>query len=1314
MRFAPVVLKVADRSGNGEVPRGSRRHRRTRSKPVLELLETRAFLAAVTEFPTLSTNALPAGVASGIVAVPGGNIWFTEPGVNKIGEITTSGVATDYAIPTPASSPQGITFGPDGNLWFTEAAANKIGVINTSGVVIAQYTIPTTASNPQGITAGPDGNLWFTQAATGQIASINPSSGQITEHSVPTPGGQPEGITAGPDGNLWFTEPGANQIGAISPSTGTFHEYSIQMPGGRPQGITTGPDGNIWFTEAGAARIGTISLSTGTVTNYPVPTPGGVTEGITTGSDGNLWFTEPGTAQVGRITPSGVVTEFATNTTGSQPWGITTGPDGNLWFTDTGASKVGQVALAQLIQATGVPVIAQAGSPFTATIATFTPAAVNPQTANFTATIDWGDGSAATPGIITAGAQGTFNVSATKTYATAGTYQAQITVSDHGGAIATASSTITVAYAATGVNFSAVEGQVVNGQVASFSDPQTTGQVGQYSAMIAWGDSTTSIGVVSYSGGTAFTVTGSHTYTEEGVYPVTVTVTGPSSRTFLAYGQATVADAPLSAVATTNVATTNVPFTGVVATFSDEDPNGTASDYQATIVWGDGHTSVGTIIPPTAPNSFFSVSGTNTYMTAGPYTVKVTISDIGGATATASSSITVAYAASGNNINAVEGQLFNGQVASFSDPQTIGQAGQYSAIIAWGDGTTSSGVITYIGGSTVFTVSGSHTYAEEGVYPAKVTVAGPNNETFLAYAQAVVADAPLSAVATTNVATTNVPFTGVVATFSDEDPNGTASDYQATIVWGDGHKSIGTIGPPSAPGGNFSVSGTNTYMTSGTFPVQVTINDVGGATTTVSSTITAAYVATGSNISAVEGQFFNEQVASFSDPQTTGQVGQYSAIINWGDSSPTTSGVITYSGGTAFTVSGSHTYAEEGAYPVMVTVTGPSNRTFLANSQAVVLDAPLHASAATILPTAGVPFTGVVATFSDDDPMGTVSDYQATIVWGDGNTSAGIIAAPANTGYFTVTGSNTYAAPGSYPLQVTINDIGGSSVTTSPSTVSVGNVPVSISGNLNPASISGPSKNLNITNVNRPTFEGMTTPFSMVQLFAQAANSNPTVVMSLGQTMSGPDGAWSLTAPTLPDGIYTVTASITGQDGFPTPPVLIVTPANPLVIDTVAPRVSGLAFDPKTGMITVVISAAWTGLDTNSLMNPGNYVLVLKRGLSGHLSQSASLGPAISGFYTGAESATLQFQAPLAPGHYLFMVKSGGVMDDAGNALDGEFTGKLPSGNGQPGGNFIVQITVPKHPVSKPHGPRPSKFRSSLTSETQSHRVVEVGRRKQS
>ncbi len=878
MRFAPIILDIAVPSRNGDLRRGSRRSRQARNTPFLELMERRTLLSAITEFPAPSPDALPAGIAAGIVAVPGGGIWFTEPGADKIAEISTAGVTVDYAIPTASSSPQGITFGPDGNLWFTEAAADKIGVISTSGTIVHEYAIPTAASNPQGITAGPDGDLWFTEAATGKIGKINPSTGVVTEYPVTTLGGLPEGITSGPDGNLWFTEPGTNQIGKIVPATGVVTEYPITTSGGRPQGITAGPDGDLWFTEAGAARVGKIVPATGAVTEYSVPTAGGVTEGIAAGSDGNLWFTEPGTSQVGRITPAGVVTEFSTPTGASQPWGITTGPDGNIWFTESGANKVGQVALARLIAATGTPVMAQAGSPFTATIATFIPAALNPQTTSFTATIDWGDGSPATTGTITAGPQGTFNVSATKTYTTAGTYQALLTIVDPGGATATANATITVAFAATGNTINAVVGQPFDGQVAYFSDPQTNGDLSQYSASINWGDNTTTRGVVTYTGGTNFTVSGGHTYAAVGVDPVTVTVTGPGGRTFIAYSQAVVADAPLSAVGVTSVATTGVPFTGVVATFSGGNPTG---NYQATIAWGDGHTSAGTIVPPSSPGGYDSVSGTNTYMTPGTYTAQVTILDavIGGSTATASSTIIAAYAATGEDISTVVGQAFNGQVASFSDPQTTGQVGQYSASINWGDGTTTNGVVAFTGG-TDFTISGIHTWAAAaGVDPLTVTVTGPGGRTFIAYGQAVVAAA--------------------------------------------------------SPGA-------------------------------------------------------------------------------------------------------------------------------------------IEASAAAIQPTAGVLFTGVVATFTDDNPTATATDFEATIAWGDGHTSTGTIAAPAGAGYFTVTGTNTYAAPGSYTLQVTINSDDGGTATTAPSTVNVGAVPVYLSGYLDPASISGPSKSVNITNVNRPTFQGIT------------------------------------------------------------------------------------------------------------------------------------------------------------------------------------------------------------------------------------------------
>jgi hypothetical protein len=63
----------------------------------------------------------------------------------------------------------------------------------------------------------------------------------------------------------------------------------------------------------------------------------------------------------------------------------------------------------------------------------------------------------------------------------------------------------------------------------------------------------------------------------------------------------------------------------------------------------------------------------------------------------------------------------------------------------------------------------------------------------------------------------------------------------------------------------------------------------------------------------------------------------------------------------------------------------------------------------------------VVASFTSPDPAARASDFTATIEWGDGNTSDGTVT-PDGRGGFNVSGSNTYAAPGSYAITVTITD----------------------------------------------------------------------------------------------------------------------------------------------------------------------------------------------------------------------------------------------------------------------------------------------------
>src|SRR6185437_1193310 len=65
---------------------------------------------------------------------------------------------------------------------------------------------------------------------------------------------------------------------------------------------------------------------------------------------------------------------------------------------------------------------------------------------------------------------------------------------------------------------------------------------------------------------------------------------------------------------------------------------------------------------------------------------------------------------------------FSGAVASFSDSDLTAAAGDFSARIDWGDGSSSDGVVSGAGGS--FAIAGSHTYAEKGRYTVSVAISG--------------------------------------------------------------------------------------------------------------------------------------------------------------------------------------------------------------------------------------------------------------------------------------------------------------------------------------------------------------------------------------------------------------------------------------------------------------------------------------------------------------------------------------------------------------------------------------------------------------
>jgi hypothetical protein len=212
-------------------------------------------------------------------------------------------------------------------------------------------------------------------------------------------------------------------------------------------------------------------------------------------------------------------------------------------------------------------------------------------------------------------------------------------------------------------------------------------------------------------------------------------------------------------------------------------------------------------------------------------------------------------------------------------------------------------------------------------------------------------------------------------------------------------------------------------------------------------------------VSAVEGASFGPiSLATFTDPggaepnpsdpsRTLND--HYSVVsIDWGDSTPldTSSGSISYSGSPGstsnpFTVSGSHTYGEEGSYNIQVVIDHEGVDTTLTDTATVSDPAvlasgvPVFAVACTLL--AGVP----VATFTDpggaepnpSDPSGTLNNHYSvvSIDWGDStplDTSSGSISYSGSPGStsdrFTVSGSHTYETEGTFTITTTIDHEG--------------------------------------------------------------------------------------------------------------------------------------------------------------------------------------------------------------------------------------------------------------------------------------------------
>jgi uncharacterized protein (TIGR03118 family) len=960
--------------------------------------------------------------------------------------------------------------------------------LTSDGSISAAHT-DANLKDPWGIAASPTGPFWVSDHRTGVFSlydgSGNPQSLVVT---IPPPGGAlppsaPTDVTFNPDSSAFDVVPGdpttsaqflfVTQNGTISgwspnvsPVTSAVLEVDNSAAGADYTGLAVAQNGGSSFLYTANFHSGMVEIydqtfaAAGSFTDSTLP-PDYVPYDIAN-IDGELYVTfarqdaarhDPvaglGNGFVDVFSPSGMMlSRFASNAPLNEPWGMALAPanfgqfSGDLLIANHGDGRINAfdpatgVFLGPFIDGTDQPVeidglrglsFGNGGS------------AGNTSTLYFTA----GPGSS-TQGLL--------------------------------GSLTPAPNTATIiegALKASIVNVSAVEGNPFVGVIANFTDDNSRSQASDFTAMIDWGDGSppTAGEVIAGNGLGAFIVvvdsTLAHTYTDETgspIHPQPLNISITISETdgnasVVAAGFANVADAALisaTGIDPTGGAVEGVPLAAgpiTLATFIDNNPLATPADYitngvtgTALIDWGDGSASLGTIVSTgkTSLGESFAVIGNHTYLKVGPSTIRISVIDIGGKTASMVANVEIfdaPLAATAAPLAGFEGfPLLTAAgsdvvpVATLTDVNIGASLIDFRATIDWGDGSSGGGTILAGGVPGSFIVVASHRYAEAGTYPTNILIddsAGDNGGArAVATGTAVIADGPLVGATPSPVTVTAQTAAGTtIGTIVDVNPAAKTSDFTVTINWGDGSALDTTTGTVAITGGTstgisaaaniaagtgviFKVTGAHRYnsATATSYTIVATITDADGAATAIATTATVPTLFVVSRIpfTAVEGvPMVDQLVGTFGTNNAAAVATDFSANVVWGDSIVPFAATIARSASrpTFYDVVATHTYAEESTGPLTATNTVTNNAsglTFSFTNTVTVNDAPISAIPAPSFPAmVGVPLNMIpghsvlfptLCTIYDSNPSlaGLSADLPAgsiTVDWGDGDKS---------------------------------------------------------------------------------------------------------------------------------------------------------------------------------------------------------------------------------------------------------------------------------------------------------------------------------------
>ena len=441
------------------------------------------------------------------------------------------------------------------------------------------------------------------------------------------------------------------------------------------------------------------------------------------------------------------------------------------------------------------------------------------------------------------------------------------------------------------------------------------------------------------------------TIDEAAVYPIVLSPSQISAH----FAAAAIGNQPPTAAFTSSVNQLTASFDGSGSSDSDGSVASYAWDF------GDGSSGSG-------------VSPSHTYGAAGTYSVKLTVTDNGGATDSVTHQVSVTAPPANQPPTAAFTSSVNQLTASFDGSGSSDSDGSVASY-AWdfGDGSSGSGV------------SPSHTYGAAGTYSVKLTVTDNGGATDSVTHQVSVtappANQPPTAAFTSSVNQLTASFDGSGSSDSD----GSVASY----AWDFGDGSSGS-----------GVSPSHTYGAAGTYSVKLTVTDNGGATDSVTHQVSVTAPPANQPPTAAFTSSVNQLTASFDGSGSSDSDGSVASYAwDFGD------------GSSGSGVSPSHTYGAAGTYSVKLTVTDNGGATDSVTHQVSVTAPPANQPPTAAFTSSVNQLTASFDGSGSSDSDGSVASY----AWdfGDGSSGSG------------VSPSHTYGAAGTYSVKLTVTDNGG-------------------------------------------------------------------------------------------------------------------------------------------------------------------------------------------------------------------------------------------------------------------------------------------------